>query len=232
IRSWFRTHTCIDQRRYGGPARRSLVQPAFFPPLTVARTAGWICRLWCSRYLGALVPVVDGVALWPPQAAMPFLSLSSALARTFQASRKRSTSASVVVQPRLTRTPPRTSTGSAPIAARTCEVCTFPAEQAEPDETAIPLRSKAIIVVSAFTPGTANKVVLGRRGAFAPKITAWGVAFLRPFSSRSRSADIRVASANFTAPAAAPQPAIAAPFSVPARCPRSCPPPLISGSAI
>src|SRR5262245_66463267 len=106
--------------------------------------------------------------------------------------------------------PPRTNAGSAPIAARTCEDWTFPDEQADPDETAIPLRSKAIIAVSAFTAGTANEVVLGSRGAFAPKITACGVTALMPASSRSRNANIRAASVNLAAAAAAPNPAIAA----------------------
>ena len=38
---------------------------------------------------------------------------------------------------------------------------TLPDEQAEPDETAMPLRSKAIISVSALAPGNANSVVFG-----------------------------------------------------------------------
>ena len=58
------------------------------------------------------------------------------------------------------------------MAASTCEGLTLPDEQAEPEDTAIPLRSKAIMAVSAFSPGTANKVVLGSRSACAPKITA------------------------------------------------------------
>ena len=109
---------------------------------------------------------------------MPRLPLTSDSASIFQVSRKRSTSASVVLQPRLTRTAPRESAGSTPMAAKTLEACTLPDEQADPEDTAIPLRSKAIIAVSALTPGTANKVVLGRRGALAPKITACGVASL------------------------------------------------------
>src|SRR4029450_8052871 len=92
------------------------------------------------------------------------------------------------------------------------------------------LRSKAIMAVSALMPGTANAVVLGRRGALAPKITALGVAVVMPTSSRSRSAVIRPAAVKFATAVAAPKPEIAAAFSVPARWPRSCPPPLISGS--
>src|ERR1700681_4189322 len=67
-----------------------------------------------------------------------------------------STSASVVLQPRLTRTAPRVSSAATPLAARPLDACTFPDEQAEPEDAAIPLRSKAIIAVSAFTPGSAN----------------------------------------------------------------------------
>src|SRR6476646_1716034 len=167
----------------------------------------------------------------PPQAAFACL-LSNDETTLFQAVNSASRSASVVVQPRLTRTAPRESEGSTPIAASTCDACTLPDEHAEPEETAIPLRSKAIIAVSAFRPGTANNVVLGRSGTPAPKTTAWGVAALRSDSSRSRRAAIRVTSICVVAKAAAPKPARATTFSVPARCPRSCPPPLINGSAI
>ena len=45
-------------------------------------------------------------------------------------------SASVVVQPRLTRMPPRASGAETPMAARTWEGWTFPEEQAAPDEMA------------------------------------------------------------------------------------------------
>ena len=82
----------------------------------------------------------------------PCAPLDSALASFLQASRNRSTSAFVVVQPRLTRTAPRRSDGETPMAARTCEGCTLPDEQAAPDDTATPSRSKAIMAVSAFTP--------------------------------------------------------------------------------
>ena len=40
----------------------------------------------------------------------------------------------------------------------------MPEEQAEPEDTAIPARSKPITAVSALRPGTVNRVVLGRRG--------------------------------------------------------------------
>ena len=39
------------------------------------------------------------------------------------------------------------------MAASTCEGCTLPEEQAAPEDTATPSRSKAITAVSAFMPG-------------------------------------------------------------------------------
>ena len=51
-RSASRTHTCIGQHRSGGPDRRSLVRPAFNSSTAVSRTAGFVCRLWCSSRRG------------------------------------------------------------------------------------------------------------------------------------------------------------------------------------
>ena len=103
-------------------------------------------------------------------------------------------SAFVVVQPRLTRTAPRASAGETPMAARTWEGCTLPDEQAAPDDTATPSRSKAMMAVSAFTPASANSVVFGSRSAPAPKITACGEMAHSPASSACRSASIWAAS--------------------------------------
>jgi hypothetical protein len=50
------------------------------------------------------------------------------------------------------------------MASSTCEGCTLPEEQAEPEETAIPARSNPITAVSALRPGTVNSVVFGNRG--------------------------------------------------------------------
>ena len=114
------------------------------------------------------------------------------------------------------------ASGATPMAARTCEGATFPDEQAAPEDTATPSRSKAMTAVSAFMPGTENSVVLGSRAASAPKMTAFGAMALIPASSRSRSTAIRAASAaqpSRTASAAAPKPAMPATFSVPARAP-------------
>ena len=73
-------------------------------------------------------------------------------------------SASVVDQPRLSRTAPCARSGPTPMAASTWDGWTLPDEQAEPDDTAIPSRSKPITAVSAFSPGTVNSVVFGSRG--------------------------------------------------------------------
>src|SRR5262245_6058422 len=167
------------------------------------------------------------------QAAMPSDLLSSAADTLIQAWTKRSTSGSVVVGPRLTRTAARASCGGAPIAASTWDGWTLPEEQAAPEDTATPSRSKAMTAVSAFMPGTANRVVFGSRSTPAPKMTTSGVAACSAVSRRSRSAAVCALSAARearAAVAAAPKPAMPATFSVPARTPRSCPPPLMKGS--
>ncbi len=50
------------------------------------------------------------------------------------------------------------------MASSTWDGCTLPEEQAEPEETAIPSRSKPITAVSALRPGAVNSVVFGSRG--------------------------------------------------------------------
>ena len=91
-------------------------------------------------------------------------------------------SASVVSQPRLRRIAPDNRTGSTFIACRTWAGWTYPDEQADPDDTAIPSRSKPITAVSAFRPGADMRVVFGRRGTESEKITVPGW-LLNPFSS-------------------------------------------------
>jgi len=72
-------------------------------------------------------------------------------------------SASDVDQPRLSRTAAFASSPPNPMASSTWDGCTLPEEQADPEETAIPARSKPITAVSALRPGAANNVVLGNR---------------------------------------------------------------------
>ena len=56
----------------------------------------------------------------------------------------------------------------------------MPDEQAAPDDTATPSRSKAMTAVSAFMPGAVNSVVFGSRSAPAPKIVALGEIVVQP----------------------------------------------------
>ena len=58
---------------------------------------------------------------------------------------------------------PSAKVGSTPMAARTCDRLTLPDEQAEPDDRAMPRRSKAISAVSALRPGMAKAKVFGNR---------------------------------------------------------------------
>src|SRR5581483_10793749 len=133
---------------------------------------------------------------------------STRLRNAVQASRKRAMSASLVLQPRLTRIVQPAISGGSPIACSTWLGPTLPEEQAAPALTITPARSSAITWVSAAMPGSAIAEVFGRRGAAAPTTTA-----ASPCS------------------ATAPNPAMPARFSLPARRPRSCPPPRNSGAS-
>ena len=106
--------------------------------------------------------------------------LSSDSESFVQALRNRSISASPVAWPVETRIAPRASAGSTPIAASTDDGCTLPEEQAAPDDTATPARSKAITAVSARSPEWLKDVVFGNRSAFSPKMMTSGVAARRP----------------------------------------------------
>ncbi len=89
--------------------------------------------------------------------------------------------------------------------------------------------------VSAFMPSAAKSVVFGSRSAPAPKITAPRRNRLQPgfeqVPQRPHVARPRRRARSAHAAAAAPNAAMPATFSVPARKPRSWPPPRISGSA-
>src|SRR5271166_562038 len=100
------------------------------------------------------------------QAARPRRPLDNPITSLVQALRKKSTSPSLVAGPRLTRMAPSARAVGTPIAARTGEADTLPDEQADPEETAIPARSRAIKAVSALAPGTANRVVFGTLSTF------------------------------------------------------------------
>src|SRR3546814_18166686 len=92
-------------------------------------------------------------------------------------------SAGVLAQPSETRIAAPASSALAPMAASTWEGCTLPDEQAEPELTATPARSSAMIWVSAGRPANATQEVLGSRGAAAPKILASGANILICFSN-------------------------------------------------
>ena len=107
------------------------------------------------------------------------------------------------------------------MAVRTCERVTLPEEQAEPDETAMPSRSKFISRVSALMPGMAKQVVLGSRSAPCAKMTA-------P-SSEASSWSRKSLTFNRFSLATAAKPAMATRFSVPALRRNSWPPPTDEG---
>src|SRR5262249_24760490 len=160
-RSTSRIHIYTGQRRSDGPDQRSLARQAFVPP-SGFKVRGLDCALWCWSRLRT------SPSGFGDQAARPLFSPLDKRETSFlQALRKASISAAVVSGPRLTRIAPPASPGSAPMAARTWEAVTFPDEQADPDETAMPSRSRAIRAVSALHPGTANSVVFGSRSAAA-----------------------------------------------------------------
>ena len=61
---------------------------------------------------------------------------------------------------------PAAISGATPIAASTCDFATLPEEQAEPEETAMPSRSKRHEQrLGAACPASAKQVVLGRRSS-------------------------------------------------------------------
>ena len=81
------------------------------------------------------------------------------------------------------------------MASSTWDGCTFPEEHAEPEDTAIPSRSKPITAVSAFRPGTVNSVVFGSRGDVVGEHNqAWGLpqAVLKPVSQGFDAAHVAI----------------------------------------
>src|SRR5208283_5288911 len=95
-------------------------------------------------------------------------------------------------QPRLTLIAPIASAGSTPIALNTCDRCTFPDEQAEPDDTAKPSISKAISNTCASMEERPKQDVFGNLGAPAPKNTTPGKARAISASISSRQRDSAV----------------------------------------
>ncbi len=135
------------------------------------------------------------------------------------------------LRPRLTRIAARATSGSRPMASSTWLAPTLPDEQAAPALTAMPARSSAITSVSAACRARRCTTCWARRGASAPMTTASGVDAhaRRPPAGRAglpcghAAPDRRCAASA----AAAPKPAMAGTFSVPARRRRSWPPPVM-----
>src|SRR5260370_26988971 len=88
-----------------------------------------------------------------PQAAARVRTRAHSFERDAMAA---STSSSVESQPKLTRRAHRAKSSDTPIAASTCDGRTLPDEQAAPELTITPSRSRAITAVSAATPGMAK----------------------------------------------------------------------------
>src|ERR1700730_16030049 len=93
------------------------------------------------------------------QAARPRFPLDSPARSFIQASRNRLISLSPVLGPILSRIAPELSLSGTPMAASTWDAVTLPDEQADPEDTAKPPRSRLISAVSARRPCAANRLV-------------------------------------------------------------------------
>ena len=125
------------------------------------------------------------------------------------------------------------SSRGTPIAVSTWEGSIEPVLHAEPDEQAIPAKSKCMSSASLSVPGIDTLETWGARSACQALITASGTA-CSTRSSRSsrkarsrRSVSARSAAANSTAFPNATMPGT---FSVPGRMPNCCPPPWMIAS--
>src|SRR5438093_210633 len=162
------------------------------------------------------------------QTATAAASRSRATTRV-SASTNRSTSASVVERPAVTRSDPFATPRATPSARRTWEGSVSPEVHADPLDTAKPSRSSATISDSPSVPGTQNDALFGRRSVGCPFSTASGTPVRTPAIRRSRSFACRgdsVARRSRAMRIATPRPTMPATFSVPVRRPFSCPPPV------
>ena len=140
-------------------------------------------------------------------------------------------SSSVVSRPSEKRTSELASLSVLPIAERTWEGFSEPAEQAEPAEAQMPSKSKAASWVMLSMPGTVKLAVLAKRLAkgqsrFIPSISPMEES--RQFNNSSLLRSKTGVGTNLSM--ASTRPAMAAKFSVPARLSFSCPPPKRIGS--
>src|SRR5437667_2597162 len=144
-----------------------------------------------------------------------------------------STSCSVFSLPNENRSAATPRSRGTPIAVRTCDGSTAPVEQAEPDEQAMPARSRCIRSASLSVPGIDTLVTCGARRPFAALITASGTTASSRRSSSSRRAATQAANAACSRAAsstAAPSPTIPGTFPVPGRMPNCWPPPWMIAS--
>src|SRR5689334_3911107 len=99
---------------------------------------------------------------------------------------KASISALVVLQPTLTRMAHSLSSAGTPIALSTWLGPTLPDEQADPDDTETPFKSRPIIATEFLSPGIAKSSVLPIRSDFSPKTTAFGAKAYKPSTALLR----------------------------------------------
>src|SRR5450756_45305 len=144
-------------------------------------------------------------------------------------------SSSVFHAPSENRTEQWASAGVSPIASNACEGSGFPDLHAEPEEKAIPLRSRKRTSDSPRISGMVILSVFGRRSRSGPFLRAPEMSSQILDSSRSRSRatlpGIPEYSPRSASSTALPKPTIPGTFSVPERIPCSCPPPFMSGSS-
>src|SRR6266704_1572350 len=144
-----------------------------------------------------------------------------------------STSSAVFSLPNEKRSAATPSSGGTPIAVSTCDGSTAPVLQAEPEEQAIPARSRCINSASLSVPGRDTLDTCGARGARAAWTTASGTTASTRRSSSSRSAAARAAKSACSRAASStafPSPMMPGTFSVPGRMPNCWPPPWMMAS--
>ena len=148
-----------------------------------------------------------------------------------------STSAAVLQRPRVKQSEPSASAGVQPMARSTCEGVWVREAQAEPDEAAIPARSRSSSTLSAFTPRNDQARVMREATVERPGHPALGDrlqhALQQPVAQRRRAARARRARAS--APdelRGHPEPdQRRAGSPCPSGSPTSCPPPRICGAS-